>query len=74
VIEDAASASAQPGRIPARELEQVVLNELRSFFSSADQVVNALADADDDVAITQALIESAAGGGSSLENSRINGR
>ncbi|MGB9408720.1 MAG: recombinase family protein [Terracidiphilus sp.] len=61
VIEDAASASVQPGRIPARELEKVVLNELKSFFSSADQVVSALADADDDLAITQTLIESAVG-------------
>jgi hypothetical protein len=59
VIKDAASASAQPGRIPARELEKVVLKELKSFFSSADQVVSALAHADDDIGTTQTLIESA---------------
>ncbi len=61
VIEDAASASVQPGRIPARELEKVVLNELKSFFASADQVVSALADTEDDLATTQTLIESAVG-------------
>jgi hypothetical protein len=61
VIEDAASASVQPGRIPAREIEKVVLNELKSFFASADQVVSALADADDDLATTQTLIEAAVG-------------
>jgi hypothetical protein len=60
IIKDAASASAQPGRIPARELEKVVLNELKSFFSSADRVVNSFASGDDDVAIHHALIASAA--------------
>jgi site-specific DNA recombinase len=67
VINDAASASAGPGRIPARELEQVVLKELKNFFFSADQIVGALANADDDVGITQALIEFAAGYGRRLE-------
>jgi site-specific DNA recombinase len=67
VIKDAALASAQPGRIPAREIEKVVLNELKSFFSSADQVVSALADADDDLATTQTLIESAVGYAKRLE-------
>ena len=60
VIKNAASASTQPGRIPARELEKLVLNELKSFFSSADQVVSALAHADDDLGITKTLIASAA--------------
>jgi DNA invertase Pin-like site-specific DNA recombinase len=67
VIKDAASASAQPGRIPAREIEKVVLNELKSFFSSADQVVSALADAGDDLATTRTLIESAVGYAKRLE-------
>ncbi len=57
VIDDAASASSHPGRIPARELEQVVLNGLKSFFSSADRVVSALAFADDDLGTTRTLIE-----------------
>jgi len=60
VIKDAATPLLQPGRIPARELEKVVLNELKSFFSSADQVVSALALPDDDLVMTQKLIESAA--------------
>jgi hypothetical protein len=59
VIKDAASASGQLGRIPARELEKVVLHELQIFFSSADQVVSALAHADDDIGATRTLIESA---------------
>jgi DNA invertase Pin-like site-specific DNA recombinase len=67
VIKDAASASVQPGRIPARELEKLVLVELRSFLSSADQVVNALAHPHDDLGITHALIESADGYSKRLE-------
>ena len=61
VIKDAGSPSAQPGRIPAQELEKVVLNELEKFFSSADLVVSAFAFAEDDLATTQTLIESGAG-------------
>jgi site-specific DNA recombinase len=61
VIKDASSPSAQAGRIPARELEKLIIIELKSFLSSADQLVNALASADDDLAITQSLIQSAAG-------------
>jgi site-specific DNA recombinase len=59
VIKDAASVSAHPGRIPARELEKVVLNELEMFFSSADRVVSTFASADDGLAITQSLIRAA---------------
>jgi DNA invertase Pin-like site-specific DNA recombinase len=59
VIKDASSASNQPGRIPARELENLVLAKLKSFFSSADQVVSALALPEDDLGVTQKLIESA---------------
>ncbi len=68
VIKDAATASAQPGRIPARELEKLVLAELKSFLSSADQVVNALAHPHDDIGITHALIESAADYSKRLES------
>ena len=53
VIKDASSASNQPGRIPARELENLVLAKLKSFFSSADQVVSALALPEDDLGVTQ---------------------
>ncbi|MGB6742817.1 MAG: recombinase family protein [Terracidiphilus sp.] len=61
VIKDASSPSAQAGRIPARELEKLIIIELKSFLSSADQLVNALASADDDLAITQSLIQSGTG-------------
>lgn len=60
VIRDASSASGQPGRIPARELETLVLSRLKSFFSSPDQIVTALALPDDELATTRRLIESAA--------------
>ena len=60
VIEDAASTSGKPGRIPARELEKLVLAKLKGFFSSADKVVSALALPEDELAIIQKLIESAA--------------
>jgi hypothetical protein len=38
IIHGQPRASAQPSRIPARELEQLVLTELRSFFGSANRV------------------------------------
>jgi DNA invertase Pin-like site-specific DNA recombinase len=60
VIKDASSASAHPGRIPAREIEKVVLNELKSFLSSANRVTTSFAIESDDLAVHQALIASAA--------------
>jgi DNA invertase Pin-like site-specific DNA recombinase len=60
VIKDAASAPGQPSRVPAQELEKVVLTELKGFLASADRVVTALANEGDDVAITSLLIEGAA--------------
>src|ERR1035437_7596078 len=39
VIQDATTGSTKPGRIPARDLEQPVLVELKRFFASADEVV-----------------------------------
>jgi site-specific DNA recombinase len=59
VIQNAASASGQLGRIPARDLERLVVDKVKSFFSSADKVVSALALPDDDLEITQKLIETA---------------
>ena len=38
IIHGQSAASTQPSRIPARELEQLVLTELRSSFGSADRV------------------------------------
>ena len=59
VIRDATAASGQPSRIPARDLEQLVLNELRNFFSSADRVISSLGSAGDDLTTAQALIDAA---------------
>jgi hypothetical protein len=67
VIKDAASAPGQPSRIPAQELEKVVLTELKGFLASADRVVTALSNESDDVAITSLLIEGAAACSERLE-------
>lgn len=59
LIRGGPGSSAQASRIPARDLEQPVLIELRSFFGSADRVASALGSAYEDLAITQTLIEAA---------------
>jgi site-specific DNA recombinase len=59
VIEDADVALPSPGRIPAREIEKVVLAEIKGFLVSPDRVVDALDGADDDVASTRFLIDAA---------------
>jgi hypothetical protein len=53
------SPTAAPRRIPARELEQLVLAELASLFGSADRVSSTLGKADEDLETTQALIDTA---------------
>ena len=73
VVKDAASASALPGRIPAGEIERLVLYKLESFFSSPDQVSSALAQADDDLSITRTLIESAADSAKRLDGNSPSG-
>lgn len=59
IIHGRSSASAKPGRIPARELEWLVLIELRSFFGSADRVTATLSQAGEDLAATRALVDAA---------------
>jgi site-specific DNA recombinase len=59
IIHGRSSASAQPSRIPARELEQLVLMELASFFGSADRVTAILDQAGEDLETAQALIDAA---------------
>jgi DNA invertase Pin-like site-specific DNA recombinase len=59
VIQDATTGSTKPGRIPARDLERPVLEELKRFFASADEVVTYLAQPDDDVRSKSTLIEAA---------------
>ena len=48
VIRDATNGLIKPGRIPARELEQPVLVELKRFFASADEVLSYLTQSDGD--------------------------
>ena len=57
IIHGRSAGSTQPGRIPARELEQLVLTELASFFGSADRVTAMLGPADEDLETTRALVE-----------------
>jgi site-specific DNA recombinase len=59
IIQGQSQTSAQPSRIPARELEQLVLTELRSFFGSADRVTAILDQAGEDLATTRALVDAA---------------
>jgi DNA invertase Pin-like site-specific DNA recombinase len=58
VIKDAKSASHAAARIQARELESVVLGELKGFLASADRIASSLAEASSDLVTTQTLIES----------------
>lgn len=67
VVKDAASVSALPGRIPAGEIEKLIPIKLESFFSSADQIVSALAQEGDDLGATRTLIRAAAGYAKLLE-------
>jgi site-specific DNA recombinase len=53
------SPAAAPRRIPARELEQLVLTELASFFGSADRVSAILGQAGEDLATTRSLVDAA---------------
>jgi site-specific DNA recombinase len=53
------SPTAVTRRIPARELEQLVLTELASFFGSADRVSAILDKPGEDLDTTRALVDSA---------------
>ena len=59
IIHGGSSALAKPSRIPARELEQLVLIELASFFGSADRVAAIVGQAGDDLETTRALVDAA---------------
>ncbi len=59
IIHGQPRASTQPSRIPARELEQLVLTELGSFFGSADRVSAILGQAGEDLETTRALVDAA---------------
>jgi site-specific DNA recombinase len=59
IIHGQSRASTQSSRIPARELEQLVLTELRSFFGSAHRVTAILGQAGEELATTRALVDAA---------------
>jgi len=56
-IEDAKSVARGSARIPAREIENLVLGELKCFFTSADRVTSDLGNGVDDLATTRLLIQ-----------------
>ena len=60
VTGNVANGSDKPNRIPAREVEDLVVARLKNFFGSPDQVVSLLARDGDDVATTHDLVEAAA--------------
>ncbi len=47
----------EPDRIPAQEIENLIISKLREFFRSPDQVISSLARPGDDVAITRELVQ-----------------
>lgn len=49
----------EPSRIPAREIEGLILARLKKFFASPDEVVASLALEDDDIPVTRQLVEAA---------------
>jgi DNA invertase Pin-like site-specific DNA recombinase len=57
IIHGRSASSGQPSRIPARDLEQLVLIELGKFFGSMDRVAAMLCPADQDLETTRALLE-----------------
>jgi site-specific DNA recombinase len=60
VTEGGSGGSNEPNRIPAREVEDLVVARLKNFFGSPDQVVNLLARDGDDVATTRDLVQAGA--------------
>jgi site-specific DNA recombinase len=69
LIKDRSAKPHQAGRIPARELEKVVIAELTNFFTSADRIVTALTFGDDELTTIQAIVGSAAGYAKRLDGS-----
>jgi site-specific DNA recombinase len=59
IIHGRSPAAGQPSRIPARELEQLVLTELASFFGSADRVTATVGQAGENLVTTRALVDAA---------------
>src|SRR5947209_18512228 len=57
VLKDGAATANEPLRIPAREIEELVVDRLKSFFRSADEVSTAFRLPDDDVATIGTLIQ-----------------
>lgn len=59
VIQGAIAGSGAVSRIPARDLENAVLSQIRSFLGSADQLLSFLAPEGSDVATTRGLLGAA---------------
>jgi hypothetical protein len=59
VIRGEIAASGAVSRIPARDLENAALSQIRSFLGSADQLLSSLTPADSDVATTRSLLSAA---------------
>ena len=60
VTKNGAGSADEPNRIPAREIEDLIVARLKNFFVSPDQVVSLLACDGDDVATTHDLVQAAA--------------
>jgi len=57
VIKSAPNDSDEPNRIPARDIENLIVTRLKDFFESPDQVVTTLALDGDDINATRSLVE-----------------
>jgi site-specific DNA recombinase len=59
VIKDATNPSDIPGRLPASEIENLVLQKLKSFFASAELVEKELGESNDNLGTTRSLVQAA---------------
>jgi site-specific DNA recombinase len=57
IIQHRTMACGQPARIPARDLERLVLTELRDFFATTEKTSDALITNEVDLATARALIQ-----------------
>lgn len=53
------TASNEPSRIPASDIETLILARLKELLGSPEQVVTSLSQTGDDVALTRDLVEAA---------------
>ena len=67
VIRNGPQDSAQPLRIPAHEIEQLVLTRLKTFFESKRDLLDAISVADDPATVQQMLVRNAAKAAGSMD-------